>query len=471
MFDEFRLLADWFAREPSASLMMFATATLLFASTVSRYRKDPLRDLRFGTSLIRGLIYGILLIGIIGIFYILLESAHNTLKSSSTSLVQREESRKEYIEVTGDWGGPIFQGYLSVTQTFSWEEIREVPGPDNSIRYINQSIVETVDQESITGFNGRVDLRVKNSELGTYELDAIYEYEVVNQSEVETVARFDFPIETGRIFRDLVITVDGEDLASNKQIGGSRVQWEQTVQPHQKLVVVISFSTQGMNSFAFNLMEKRPIQNFVLTVDVDSPDVDSFTQPDTTAILVTEKSVAHGMQTSWEIKNSIIAPYIGIILRTKTDTDIHTDMIIRVLRYMPRGLMLLIIVVVFTHLLCGIPIDLWRLTLFAAAFSGIFLMLMGFAMLGIDQLIILPMLVLPAMFLVRMIYRILPRLPLILIVSITLIFMVGYPFAGLIPDGPQRTAFDSLAQSLVILYVFVLAFYTRVRRKNTTASG
>jgi hypothetical protein len=66
-----------------------------------------------------------------------------------------------------------------------------------------------------------------------------------------------------------------------------------------------------------------------------------------------------------------------------------------------------------------------------------------------------------------MIYRKLPQLPLRLTLFAASAFLLGYPYAGLLAEGPARTAFDSLVQALIILYVFVLAFYVRVRGNQT----
>jgi hypothetical protein len=180
--------------------------------------------------------------------------------------------------------------------------------------------------------------------------------------------------------------------------------------------------------------------------------------------MLNSRRVENGYRNTWTISNAIIAPYLGVTLKPGTHKDRDQERVLALVKYMPRGLMLLMIVVAFTHLLFSIPLDAWRLSLFAAIFSGTFIALMGLDLIEVTHPFILPLVSLPAGLLMWMIYRRLPRLPVTLILSSAALFMLGYPHAGLLPDGTARIAFDGFAQALVILYIFVLAFYVRVRR-------
>jgi hypothetical protein len=219
-----------------------------------------------------------------------------------------------------------------------------------------------------------------------------------------------------------------------------------------------------MELYAFVIPENKPIPDFSLTVNVDSPNMYSYSLPeDATAIARNSKRVGNGYHTSWRIKNSILAPNVGVVLQQTVKTDVNQERMIRIFEYMPRGLMLLLVVVVFTMLIYSIPVDLWRLALLAALFSANFLLFMGMDLLQIDHPIFLVILIRPVLVILSSIYQKLPRLPLHLIIFSTALFLLGYPYAGLLSEGPARIAFDSLVQALMILYIFVLAFYVRVR--------
>ena len=62
--------------------------------------------------------------------------------------------------------------------------------------------------------------------------------------------------------------------------------------------------------------------------------------------------------------------------------------------------------------------------------------------------------------------RNLPRLPLILILAV--IFGMAYPFAGLLPGERERNALDGAVQIGMIIYLFGLTLYTRVRNTSVT---
>jgi len=457
------MLTEWLSREPAASLMVFATAIMVFGTVFRRLRQEGRFFPAFLAPLLLGIVHALVFIGVTGAFYVLLDSSYKAFKPLAAALAQGEEFQKELTNAEKNWGASLFQNDLTVVQTSSHVEVAEIPGAADKTLYINQTVTEQMEQESVTRFNGLADIHVVDKRLGTYVLNAKYEYDVVNQSDKETTASFQFPIGTGRIFKNLSITVDGEDLGSEKRILAGRLTWEQSMQPRQKLSVVISFETQGMEAYAFLIPEKRPIRNFSLTVNVDSPDISAFTQPESAAIAFNNESVANGFHASWRIKDSIIAPYVGIVLHQKVQADVNQGRMIKSLEYMPRGLMLLLILVVFTLLISSVPINWWRLALFAAVFSANFLLLMGLDLLQINHPVILPGLAVPALTMIFMIYRKLPRLPLILTLGSALVFLLGYPYAGLFPDGPARIAFDSLVQALMILYIFVLAFTVRVR--------
>ena len=93
---------------------------------------------------------------------------------------------------------------------------------------------------------------------------------------------------------------------------------------------------------------------------------------------------------------------------------------------------------------------------------------MGLDLLRINYPFVLPLLAIPTLVIIFAIYHTLPRLPLMLILFSVSVFLLGYPYAGLLSEGPARIAFESLSQAFIILYIFVLAFYIRVRKNAVT---
>lgn len=460
------LLVEWLARESAAGLMMLATAVMLFAAVFMRLRQEEQLARTFLTPFFLGIVHALVFIGITGAFYVLLDTSYKAFQPLAFALTHGEAFEQELANSRKNWGQPLTQQDLTVIQNSSHVEVVEVSRENDKTLYINQTVMDPVEQESIVRFEGLVTVHVVDQRLGTYILDANYEYEVVNPSDRETTASFQFPIGLGRIYRNLRVTVDGKDLGSQKRILAGMLTWEQTLQPQERLTITISFETQGMELYAFQIPEKKPIRDFSLTLDVDSQELYVFSKPESTAIRLTSNSTPNGFHIAWEIQDSIIAPEIGIILKSTAQADADQERVLKISKYMPRGLMLLLSVVVFTLLICSVPVNLWRLALLAAVFSASFLLLMGLDLLQIDHSIVLPLLAIPALVLILMIYRDLPRLPLVLIFCSASIFLLAYPCAGLLPEGPKRIALDSLVQALIILYIFVLAFTLRVRRSR-----
>ncbi|MFT3893784.1 MAG: hypothetical protein QM730_19310 [Anaerolineales bacterium] len=353
-----------------------------------------------------------------------------------------------------------------VAQEISHIEVKQIPGSENKVLYINKVVTETLKQESILGFDGSVKIRVINDRLNMYSLEAIYKYEVANQSELTTTAKFQFPIGMNRTVRNLKITVDGKDIDNLKSIKDGIVSWEMQLLPQQHSHVVVSYLLHGMGSYTYAVSTRRPIQDFSLTITVDKKDVYQITQPDTTAIKHVVKSLDGGYTQTWTIKNSILSPTLGIKFEQKVLSDPDQEYVIQLVQFMPRGLMLLSVTILMTFLIFGVQVDLWRFSLFLATFSAVFLTLIGFDLIKVNHWTLLPLLALLALLLVRKIYQGLPRSSFFLTLSLSTVFLVGYPHAGLLQDEASRNAFDTVAQALIILYVFVIAFYVRVQKKS-----
>jgi len=461
-----RLLADWLSLEPSASPLIFFTAAVLFGVTVTRPRDDRGKILLQVDRAAIALAVMLIFVGVVGAFYFLLSRSYETFESSAELLARGEEFQKELDEARKTWGGDITQNDLSVTHTSSHTEVKQFQGPDSQDLYINKVVVENIDQESVVSFKGIVSIHLIDARTGTYAMDASYLYEIVNQSDLETTASFQFLIGKLRTSRDLLVTIDGRDVGSQKVIDEGIVSWDWTMKPRQQSTVMISYKTQGMGAYSYRVSSKQIVRDFSLTVHVDSRDIVTRTRPDTTAIRVSSMTTDSGYQIDWSAENSIFSPDVGIRFKPSVLPDPDQQYMIDILRNAPRALMWTAVMVAFTMFICGLFLDLWKFTLFAAAFSAASLALMGLDLIKINHVALPPFLALCALVLVFLIYRALPRLPKVLVIVSTAIFLMGYPYSGLLSDGADRNAVDAIVQAVMILYIFGLSLYVRVRRSN-----
>jgi len=457
------LLGLWFTLEPAASLMVCATALLLFGSAIVRLRREGQFISGLVTPFFRAVIHGLTFIGVVGAAYFLLTSSYKAFEPLAASLARGEKFQIEVESAKQNWGAPLTQDDLLVIQNINHETVREVVDLNGEIRYINESVSEKVEQESVIGFNGMVNVQRVEDRLNTYTLNAVYEYHVANQSDQETTATFQFPLDIQRRYENFTVLMDGREINSSLRIGNGSALWESKMQPHQQVTVTISYSSQGMEFFTYRIPNQRVIRDFSMTVQVDTSDIYTFSQPETNAIQTEGSRVDNGYRQSWAIDDSILAPYIGIIFKQKVIPDINQQRSIQMIHVVPRGLMFLAVLIAFTILICDLEINWKKFMLCIALCCGNFLGLMGLGLLKVTHPILLPSIALLTSTIVYFLYRDLPRLPRRLLIVLTTGFMAGYPYSGLLQETAKRTAFDSATQAFVILYIFMLALLIRVR--------
>ncbi len=461
-----KLLAVWISLESTASFIIFFATALLFSHVFLRlWNDDSLvssKITRFGIAILNGFIF----IGIVGSFYFLLSSSYKVFYTSAMPLLNGEDVREKAKELRRNWGGAITQEHMNVSQTISRVDVIKIIQADGTDAYLNRTVIELVEQESIIGFEGDINLHLVDPQFNTYKIDATYKYNVANQTEFVTLARFGFAIGTGRSFSKLLVFVDDREIGSAKTLNNGVVNWELTLLPGQHVNLQVDYSTQGMDSYSYKIPSRKPIQDFALTLVSDSRNIYSITQPETTAIRYENELTDSGYKLFWTIDNSILEPKLGVRYSSSISPDHNQKTAILLLKHIPRGGMLLATTVLFTLIICGLYVDLWKFFMFISIFSANFLLLMGLDLVKINNQAVLPLSGLFSLGMIYWVYRKLPLLPLMLITIVSALFLFGYPYAGLIEKDTQYNAFDSIVQAVIILYIFCLSLYIRVWRKN-----
>lgn len=458
------VLADWSTREPSASLLMFVTAVLLFSAVFLRLRRKPLGTSVGAGALSGGLVAVLVFVGAVGSFYFLLDSGYKAFAPVADSLAKGEHLLDEIRVTQKLWGAFITQTDMNVSHSRIRVHIQQVFAPGQPTRYVNNPIREAVEQESLAGFTGNVSIHRIDARMNTYIVEARYEYQVVNESEFQTNAHFQFPLAAQHVYQQVIVQVNGKEIKLPGRLSNYALEWDLDMRPHETAVVVVSYTARGMGSYYFSVPTRRAIRNFSLTMTVDSRDIRGSTSPTSTAIDYHSEGTEGGYRLIWKIDQAIMTPTLGIQFVSPPITDPSQGEAIQLLRYMPRGLMLFGIVFVLTLIICGTPVDLKKFVLLLGLFSTPFLAVMGFDLLRVNYLITWIVASLMVFLVFFRLYRGLARLPLVLASILLLLFMVGYPFAGFLETAPQRNSFDTAVQAGILLYVFGLALYTRVRK-------
>ncbi len=174
----------------------------------------------------------------------------------------------------------------------------------------------------------------------------------------------------------------------------------------------------------------------------------------------------------WKIDEGILAPRLGIDLLQKWPYAPYQEMIVT-LPLSARASIFFLAMVVLTLMLCSVVIHPSQMALLGLLFMVPSLIMMAggiphpasvsageFAM---YQVHMLPVITILPLILAFLVLRKIPRLPMILILILMALFAGGYPWIGLL-DEQKRKALETIVQVGMIVYVFLLALFTRLRK-------
>jgi hypothetical protein len=459
------LFTNWLSNEPMASAAMFIAALLLFGASFGRiWSAAPAIRARIWQVMALTMRIGVFLTLLWCLHFLLTDSGSEFSKVLADLVTGGPAGRTETKQLYTNWGAWVSQTDLGVQHFVEKEYVEEISqGADKPLLYRPYKRSERLDQESITSFDGTVRLHLVDPKTAKYELNANYVYTVANQAEVETVAEFSFPLTAKHLFENLAVSVDGQAVAW--KIERDRLNWKQALRSKQTCRVEISYATRGIESFNYSIINPREIRNYSLTIITDSDAINTLTSLESNAI---HRTLTHntgpGYTLNWKIDRAIMAPMLGVVFVIPARPVLSKD-VLDILPRAARGLVLLLSLAVISLVICGLNVELWRLALIGGIFAAQFLGVL--AIYPAVNNYVLPILLLGALALIidRLILGRLPRLPLALILIQVVIFGIAYPFSGLLPGERERNALDGAVQIGMIIYIFGLTLYTRVRSK------
>lgn len=462
MFD--RLIA-WITVEPSVSLLMIATAVVLFGAALVKNSEPSPSFWQWTRRIIEASIGALLFIGLLWAFRSILNTNNSTYFSTHGSLNSTSLESAYTI-----WGRPHVQrelGYSHYTLVTRQEEMPRT-NPDDPPTYRDVTEWQLVPQNSVRSFRGTVDLTLSEREKGYalyngYLIDARFVYDIINDSEYRTEARFDFPLSPGQtLYENFSITVDGMDISPLLRFSSDLVQWTTTFSALQTRQIVISYHSRGMESFYFQIPSQRQIKDFVLTLSVDRLPVSMLNYPNGTLTPTVVEPTADGQGSilTWEFDNAITVAGMGVALPQPGQPGAE---VLRVLSNSPYTLTMLGAILALTLILCGQPIRFLDLALLSAAYCIEFLVMAAVSDYVFGFWGSLAVGALATGILTYLLYRNYPPLPRYLIFGLVGFFTVVYPLSGLITDVSVQNSFNTLVQVGLIVYLFCLALYTRLK--------
>ena len=370
-------------------------------------------------------------------------------------------ARDQQSALITNWGGNFVQFELIVSHSVEEKYIEELHQPDDKPTfYLHKTKLVPLVQESIIGFHGDVKLHQVDKEQTTYECAASYQYDVVNNADVQTIAQYLFPIPANRLYKNISVKLDGQLVAWTIETDG--LHWQAVMSPHQQSKVEISFETRGAYAFLYQIPTQRVIRNFSLIVAIDVIDVYSGVSPQSDSVKSRRlENGAGGVVMDWTIHQAIMAPLINVYFSRPAKTELSTTSQ-GIVNYASRALILLISLLALTLMICRAQVRLSRLALVGCLFCAQYLVMIAFYPISGNYFWLLLTFSLFTLLLSFLAFKDIPRLPLILALMLIGLFGVIYPFVGLLPGERERNAIDGGVQAGMILYIFGLTLYTRI---------
>lgn len=456
-------LFDWFQRESLAAPTLALAAFLFFVMQLAQGWAARGAILHLLGVSGRVVFYTLVFIGMVFGGYFFLTQAATTFAPVLTFIMEGGTAGKLHREdVRVNWGNGINQSELRVNHTRQEELVNEISqGKDKPVLYQKYTLTRTVDQESIQAFHGVVTLLLQNPADATFLADAVYEYQVANLSEFQTQAHFEFSLPAGgQIFENIAVTQDQQPV--DWLIEAGKIVWDAEMQPGQESQIWIAYVARGARSFEYHV-PSRAITNFDLQIQTNTTQMSYSFRPSGSGIAMTNHANdLGGYSLGWKIDHAILAPLASVYLKKPPITILNVQ-ILSLLGYAGRALAVFLSLLMVTLLICGVQPKLWQFALLAGVYLihylGVSLLYPAVASEWGSMLLIAPL----SLGLGFLVLRNLPPLARTLALTWLALFLLGYPFASLLPGERERNAVDGAMQAILILYVFGLTFYTRVR--------
>lgn len=466
IFDRF---IEWMNVQPVIVLFMSIAALILFSTTYSK-PGEPIKTFwawlkRFVESLIVALVF----LGLLWAFRTILNNNMATFYSTHGSLSNISRDSAQSI-----WGRPHYQSELTVAHYINKIVKEEIPqeDPTKPPLYKDKEVRVQVPENSILSFKGNVNMTLSDREKGYayysgFIIDANFEYKVINDSELVTEAEFNFPLSPNQTMHEnFNILMDNQDLSQQVQFSGDEVHWMTKMKPHQLSTIHISYTSRGMDTFTYQISERREIKEFELVLTIDRLPVTLLNYPDGALTPSEIKPTADGAGSvlTWRLDKAITSAGMGVALITPEQPGAK---VLQVLVNSAYAITLLLAVLCLTLLIRGEKVNFLDLALLSGAYSVYYMIMASISdyFFGFWGSLILGTVItgLLTYLLFRHLSSKLLRNTIYVLVGF---FTIIYPLSGLLSQIAERNTFDGLVQIGLIIYLFFLSLYTRVEKSR-----
>jgi len=460
---------DWMNVQPVIVLLMSIASLILFYTTYTRPGDVITTFWGWLKRFVESTIVTLLFLGLLWGFRTILNSNMATFYSTHGSLSNISRDSAQSI-----WGRPHYQGELNVNHFIRKMVKEEIPqeDPTKPPIYKDVEIRELVPENSVQSFKGNVNMTLSNREKGYayysgFIIDANYVYDVINDSDLETEAEFDFPLSPDQTMHEnFSIMMDGKDISQQVQYFGDNVHWLVKMTPQQRSTIEVAYTSRGMDTFTYQITNRREIKEFELSLTIDRLPVSLLNYPNGALTPTEIKSTSDGLGSvlTWRLDRAITSAGMGVALIAPEQPGAK---VLQVLVNSAYGITLLLAVLCLTLLIRGEKVNFLDLALISGAYSIYYMVMASVSDLffGFWGSLILGTVV-TGLLTYLLFRRLESKLLRNLIYGIVGFFTIIYPLSGLLTQVADRNTFDGLVQIGLIVYLFFLSLYTRVDRSR-----
>ncbi|HEY3378980.1 MAG TPA: hypothetical protein VGL77_15955 [Armatimonadota bacterium] len=278
------------------------------------------------------------------------------------------------------WGRPHVQRDLVVNHYYMRPVTEEVK--DELGRIIMRTRMERVDvpQNSVTRTRGDVTLTRSERQKGTakypgFFLQCHFLYTVKNFANRQTEAEFTFPLSPEQSkFDHFTVLVNGQDQSAHLNLDAYSASWTLPMSPGQVDSVDISYDSQGLQRFYYQVADVREIRDFVLALNLPDIPPKSINYPEgcIPPTTIAPANQGRGSLLTWKLDRALTTRGMGVALPNPAQPG---ELVARVLRSAWRGGMLLVVTLVLTAIVLGLGFSVLRTALIAGIYVGEFMAL------------------------------------------------------------------------------------------------
>jgi hypothetical protein len=247
------------------------------------------------------------------------------------------------------------------------------------------------------------------------------------------------------------------------------LRWATAMKPHQQMAIVISYEARGMDGFSYTIPDQREITDFEIMISSNSRDVFFGVDPSGSNI---HSNVRCPRPDDCifvvRIDRVVAAPQITAAFVQFPLPYAPHDLTLRLLRFVPRAVLFLLVGFVFTIVINGAPFRTKNLLLFQAMLWGSVLLFLVFSPHNENPKMLL---FLGAGVTGILVFFILPEIPTLARIAIliwTFLLLGIYPLISIKNvDTYPENLYDSFVVAGLLVYVFVYSLYTRFRGNST----